>query len=116
MKKAVIEYLTAHPGSIFNNSFYYPPQDIKKPMVIRCERCHQEIKPASEDKYSITLSDPPCPCPPGFRFSQLPGTFNEDMDWRDVSVQEVLPDGTHREMIHTPTDEELEAWNGDKTS
>jgi hypothetical protein len=110
MKKSVIEYLTAHPNSVFNNSVYYPPQDIpKKPMVVRCERCNQEVKTHKNGPVTVIT---PCPCPRGIRFSQLPGTFNGDIDWCDFSVQEVLPDGTTREMIHTPTDKELEAWRG----
>jgi len=103
-KQAVIEYLTAHPNSVFNDSFYYPPQDIKKKLILRCDRCNQEIKPARVDKHSITLSNPPCPCRELEieRLNKLHGDYTID----SISVHEILPDGTKGE--------ELVSWNGDK--
>lgn len=98
-KQDVRDYLNLHPKSTFNNSHYYPPQDIKKPMRVTCDRCNQEIKPVNGTYYV------PCPCRKAEleRLDRLHGDF-------EISIHEVLEDGTTVPYLHTPTDEELEAW------
>lgn len=60
----------------------------KKKAVFRCERCRQVVLP---NKQGVIYK---CPC---HKLALSPITGG--IDWRDVSVREVLPDGTLKDVL-----------------
>ena len=77
----------------------------KKPLVVRCERCSQEVK-THKNGYVTVITPCPCRALEIKRLNKLHGDYEID----SVSVHKILQDGTHIPMPHALANEEIEAW------